>query len=492
MKRKDYVTASDFYKFLTCPHWPWFDRFATPEEQKLKREPTPGEIRRWDDGYTHEEKVMKQLYEGKDVTELSPAGDPKALFAQTLATMKQGPEFIYQGTLVDGDWQGRPDILVRTDGASKLGNWHYVPLDIKSSRELKGAHRYQLIFYSVLLEKIQGVFPEKAGIINSEHADHWFDPRADDVDFREILGKLQRIREGEKPPLALRKSCYDTSPWGKACEAQAKEQNDIALLYNVDVRKLDALRLLGIKTVSDAAELHIGSLAGAAPGLTAHGLEAIKFQARSLERGTVFIKEPVELPVSDVEIYFDIESDVAVGKGVDYLYGFFVRDHGEETYHSFVAKRLEDEGEMWKEFLAWLETLPSEYVVYHYAPYEPMRLEVLEERHGGSMWLDRFRSRFIDLKPIATKQITYPLYFYGLKFICKFLGFSWRGDIHSGGESIEWFERWLKEGNETVLRQIIDYNEDDVRATAFLKDWLSVYAGKLAAYERPYPWDKIG
>src|SRR3990167_9522989 len=97
---------------------------------------------------------------------------------------------------------------------------------------------------------------------------------------------------------------------------------------------------------------------------------------------------------------------------------------------------------MGKAFLAWCEALPAEYIVYHYAPYERSRLKILEGRYGGSQSLETFKSRLFDLKTPATKNITYPLYFYGLKHICKHLGFSWTGKLQSGGESIDWYERW--------------------------------------------------
>ena len=52
------LNATDFYKYLTCPHWPWFELYATVAEKKTKRSLTQGEIRRLDDGYLHEKVVM--------------------------------------------------------------------------------------------------------------------------------------------------------------------------------------------------------------------------------------------------------------------------------------------------------------------------------------------------------------------------------------------------------------------------------------------------
>ena len=84
------LTATDFYKYITCPHWPWFDRFASPEELKLKRALTSGEERRLDDGLSHERDVMNQLLKDQRATELAVSGDSASLFQATLQAMQEG------------------------------------------------------------------------------------------------------------------------------------------------------------------------------------------------------------------------------------------------------------------------------------------------------------------------------------------------------------------------------------------------------------------
>lgn len=484
------ITATDIFKYMTCPHWPWFERFASDEERALKRELTDGEQRRLDDGYQHEQNVMEGLMKGRRIQVMEERGDEQTLFLATKEAMERGDDVIYQGTLLRGDMLGRPDLLMKVDGASGLGNWHYIPVDIKSSHELKKTHLMQLVFYCELLRGIQGVFPEKAGMINKDHEEHFIDPSEALPEFKELFEKVARSVRGERPESVVRKSCFDVSPWGSACLADAQKTNDIALLYNVDIKKLGALRSLEIRTVEDAAEMDPASFAGAAPGLTMHGLETIKYQARSLRDGTVFIKKSCAFPQSACEIYFDIESDLP--NDVDYLYGFLVCRDGSNSYVPFIAEHPEDEGTMWKAFLGWLETLPEEYVVYHYAPFEPMRITLLESRYGSSPALEVFRSRLVDLKPVATKQLTLPLHFYSLKKMCRFFGFSWRGELQSGGASIDYYERWCETGDRKILNDIIIYNEDDVRATLHLKQWLSKYAGEIAQYEKPYPWEREG
>lgn len=492
-RRPEYVTATDIYRFMACPHWPYYDWHATPEQEKLRRELTEAEIQRQEDGVAHEERVVQDIFRGQPVTDARLSGDVAKDCVQTLKWMREGVERIYQGAIVAGRWAGRPDILEKRAGESAFGDWHYVALDIKSTRELEKYQKFQLAFYSRILEHLQGRCPTVAGIYNVYGMCVEFDPAEVAADFDDLMAKLEAsVFDGVKPELVLRKDCFDTGVWGELCRRTAEEADDIALLYNVNLPKLRALRSLGISTLADAAALDPATLAGAAPGLTAHALETLKLQAQSLRDRSVIIRKPVELSSPPLEIHFDIESSPP--HGIDYLYGFLLRwPDGKEDYVSFVSKTesRDAEGEMWRQFLDWLTSLPLDYVVYHYSSYELGRLSALANRHGTSHWLDFFRSRMVDLSEYAKHGVTFPLYFYGLKHVAKFLGFRWRGElVKSGGESVDQFARYLETGDESILQAIIDYNEDDVRATAHLKDWLARYARETTVYSEPFPWQE--
>lgn len=485
----NYVTATDIYKYLKCPHWPYYDRHATPEEQTQKREPTDGEISRREDGMAHEADVVRKLFADGLVT-LPVIKDPIKASAETLKQMKEGARVIYQGTLTHEARTGRPDLLERREGKSGLGDWYYIPLDVKTTTHLEKYQKFQLTFYAKLLEAVQGRLPDEAGIINSEGVCLKFAPSEMMTEFVGLMKDIESVVEGRKPDLVLRKDCYDSGVWGKLCEKSAKESNDIALLYKVDIQKLKALRSIGIRTVDDAAAMDPSALAGTVRGLTLHSLEVMKRQAESLKDKSVCIRKPVELPARGLEIHFDIESDPP--NDMDYLYGFLLRTEDGDTYRSFVAESVEAEEGMWREFLEWLETLPLEYTVYHFSPYELSRLSVMENRYGGSHWLDLFRTNMVDLKDYVSSYVTFPLYFYGLKYIAKFLGFTWRNAIvKTGGDSVDQFEKYLESKDRALLDAIIMYNEDDVRATAHLKDWLSSYAREVQIYELPYPWSEV-
>lgn len=70
--------------------------------------------------------------------------------------MKKVEPLIYQGTIqaeIDGvTYLGRPDILKKVEGKSKLGNWAYIPIDIKSSSSIKPLQSYQLIICGWILD----------------------------------------------------------------------------------------------------------------------------------------------------------------------------------------------------------------------------------------------------------------------------------------------------------------------------------------------------
>ena len=78
----------------------------------------------------------------------------------------------------------------------------------------------------------------------------------------------------------------------------------------------------------------------------------------------------------------------------------------------------------------------------------------------------------IDLYKIVLSDTDWPLGSYSIKEIAQYLGFSWRDETPSGALSIQWFNRYLETKDKKDLQRILDYNEDDCKATMVLKDEL--------------------
>ncbi len=130
---------------------------------------------------------------------------------------------------------------------------------------------------------------------------------------------------------------------------------------------------------------------------------------------------------------------------------------------------------MWQQFIEWLKILPCHYRAYHYANYEQAAVAKLGGKYGATDELARFQAKLTDLKKSIDDSIVFPLYSYSIKDIAKspFVDFKWRHAKAGGGQSIFWYERWLETGNPEILKDIIDYNEDDVRAAEHLHLWLN-------------------
>lgn len=458
------LTAQLFYQYDFCPHWIWFDRYGDPRKKDEMNELMEKLL---EQGVAHE----KDFIRDKKITEVATTNLEEGA-AQTRELMRQGADVIYQGVLmgtIDGRaWVGRPDLLVRRKRRPLLGRYVYEPVDIKSGKDLKSIHKYQLTLYALLLQQMQGVLPKHSGIININHEQLFFEPREFLEKFTARRGEIERIIDGQKPPLLLTRSCLQ-GPWGKQCIAQAEEANDISLLYNVDRRCLETLRAHGVRTVSDAAHMDITIL----PKIPYMGLDKLarmRLQAASLVHHDIRVLHAPQIPEEGLLIHFDIEGDPLLD--VEYLFGFLMEGATDDRYTYFIAEQPEQEEQMWRAFLAWLETLPNTYTVYHYAAYEKSRLTMLEAKYGGSPALEIFKSRLFDLFAVVTKCLVFPLYFYSIKDICKHLGFRWRHKKAGGAQSIFWYETWLASGDREVLHDIIRYNEDDVRASVFLKNWL--------------------
>ncbi|RMD51431.1 TM0106 family RecB-like putative nuclease, partial [Candidatus Parcubacteria bacterium] len=110
--------------------------------------------------------------------------------------------------------------------------------------------------------------------------------------------------------------------------------------------------------------------------------------------------------------------------------------------------------------------------IFHYGRYEIDVFHKLVDKYGAPDKIkNQFTDKMIDVLPVLRSSVIFPLPFYSLKDIAKFLGFSWRHHEASGLNSVLWYHDWIKNGDERIKRNIIDYNEDDVRATWYVMQW---------------------
>lgn len=359
------------------------------------------------------------------------------------------------------------------EGRSKLGNYYYVAVDVKRSRYLRDEFKFQGCFYAELLERVQGVKPVQGYVINPDRVVMNYQIAEFAGEYELTLSEIEKIMAGRKPPHFVTSGCKQ-SPWFQTCVADAEACDDISLLNRVWRQEVHRLERVGIKTISELAAFSVTELQRLAPDVSPARLEIMRDQAVAIKEQRHIIRQSVVFPEARTELFFDIESDPL--RDFDYLFGVLVVENGKEQYHAFFAASPEKEGEMWREFVSFIER-HLDVPVYHYGWFEQEVVQRFMAKYGiSALAKEALERNMMDVLEVLRPAVVFPLSFYSLKDIAAYLGFRWRSDDASGANSVLWFEEWLKKKQQKMMQKILEYNEDDVRATYHLKRWLKEHA----------------
>ncbi len=215
--------------------------------------------------------------------------------------------------------------------------------------------------------------------------------------------------------------------------------------------------------------------------------------------------DQVVVPRADIEVDVDMEN---VNQGC-YLWGTLlnVRDAlgpGSSTFVPFVSWNPDirvGEIEAFLGFWKWFSELRAEATrsgaTFHAYCYsqgaENGQLRRLAARCGLEDEVEEFirSEQWVDLLPIVRDQLITGLPSMGLKTVAPLARFSWRGDEVGGDLAMVRFLEAVAEEDPTLRSEarqwILDYNEDDVRATATLREWLDSDASFLPSIETAAP-----
>lgn len=189
------------------------------------------------------------------------------------------------------------------------------------------------------------------------------------------------------------------------------------------------------------------------------------------------IRGDIVFPNVRYELFFDIEDDPT--REFVYMHGVYERANGQERYLDFTAQEIGDVAEKaaWQRFWSYIRSLPKgEFAVYYYSHHERTTYRRLRRKYPDVVSEDELEAFFvppnaIDLyTDIVLKQTDWPVWSYSIKEIAQYLGFRWRDQTPSGALSIQWFNEYITKKDPAILTRILEYNEDDCKATMVLKD----------------------
>ncbi|ASU77040.1 recombinase RecB [Actinopolyspora erythraea] len=294
-------------------------------------------------------------------------------------------------------------------------------------------------------------------------------------------------------------------PWWPVCGEQLRTARDVSLVVRGD----DAARLrgVGVNTVDELAEFSPENRSGRP--LPANRMGDAVLLARAWLRDLPLVRRVPEVttPRGDVEIDVDMESYADSGA---YLWGTLLsypRDEGgrstdtaellgfETGYRGFVTwdpLPSDDEARSFAEFWSWFTSVRRAarergltFRAYCYNELAENRWMLSSaERFAGKPGIPTVEEvrkfitspEWVDVFAVVRDQFLCPNG-KGLKVIAPSAGFAWR-DAEAGGEnSMRWYRDAVGfDGGQPQEKQrgrLLEYNEDDVRATLAIRRWIT-------------------
>jgi len=478
------ITASILYNLVQCPHRVERDLFG----DAARRDEVSRFVQLlWDRGLAFEQQTIAGLQQPfLDLSGFS--GDEKE--RRTRAALARGEALIYSGRLSEADLVGEPDLL-------RLEAGGYVPGDIKSGQGEQGAEddRKPKPHYAVQLGLYVDVL-ERARLGAGRRAFIW-DVRGEEVayDFAapkgvrsssswwdvytQTLEFARRIANRHQATLPACSAVCKMCHWRSACLEDLRAANDLTLIPELGRSKRDAL----LASFADVRALARADLSRAKfKGIRAESL--LKLQRRAQLQCSAnarpYRTAELRLPHAARELFFDIETDPM--RDVCYLHGFVERlgeESSQERYVSFYADEPTPAQEERAFAQAWSFVKSSRpCAIYYYSPYERTIWRKLQQKYPGVCSAAEVEELFADRDTIdlyhdvVRPSTEWPTLDFSIKTLAKFLGFHWRDTEPSGAASIEWYHRWVDTRDAAVRARLLDYNEDDCRATRVLLDGL--------------------
>jgi len=274
------------------------------------------------------------------------------------------------------------------------------------------------------------------------------------------------------------------------CWDRAKESMDIAMIPALDQSTAIALRKKGTNSIvellkkfdeqklSDFERPHgrksvrVGKAAG-----------RILAQAEAIRDKKEIRLSVIELPSHDNMVMFDLEGMPPYFDELDkaYLWGTQVFGSKPGPFMLALAGFGPDgDKQGWLDFLSNCKKIFAEFEVIpfvHWSHYEKTKLKMYIERFGDDEAIaQRVLDNCLDLLEVVRSSLVLPVYSYSLKVIEQYVGFKRTMDEFGGqwsmAQYIKAVETEDKDLRQKIMSEIVKYNEEDLKATWAVVEWL--------------------
>ncbi|MBQ4493986.1 MAG: TM0106 family RecB-like putative nuclease [Elusimicrobiaceae bacterium] len=468
--------AGKFFLLLKDPFGLWCNYHA-PKEEAVKEDNLYEDLR----SKTDRDIRDIWIHEHCKTTIVINAPSEEERFKQTLNAMEQGIEGIIGANLWDlrgeiGCYGGVNLLKKIPQGKSVFGDYHYQIVQLKRAGSMKEHYAMQTALLSSILDKIQNCHEPKSLFI--------FKSKEQILDYTKLQEKVQRylhkwrsIKEGSLVPEAAKPPKAALSPWRVYANKYVFEKKDLVLLPHLNSAQRIILRENKINTYEDIVNAGFDKIKELLfdPEHKSNITEDVYYHALAYHYNKPVLRQKgvFPLPPKERNLYFDFETTETFTKDTrSFVYLIGVWDKEEGKFVSFVAKNEAEEEKIFKQFADYMGD-PKKAVLYHWTEYEVKKMKELCSKYPAiSEDLKKLISTCIDLKIVMEKAFYFPSPSLSLKAAAPAFGFRWRQDDCGAMDSMVYFTKWLKEGDETLLNKVLMYNEDDCRAMLYIEDFL--------------------
>jgi predicted RecB family nuclease len=392
---------------------------------------------------------------------------PRGLPLDT-SLLKRGLPLLLYSTLGDEEISLRFDALIRVNGASLLGHFHYVPVLFHEAERPAPHLRVLLAAFAGLLGPLQGMAPT-FGILVYGTACKEKKVKLAGVskDANRMLRELREAGGGTPPRLVLNGHCQ-TCEFRRRCHAEAGAKDDLSLLRGMGEAEVAKYAKRGILTVTQLAfTFRPPRRVKKAPDRKPTHSHAL--QALSIREKKIHVLGTPRLPDSSTRLYLDIEGDP--DRGFCYLIGVVVRIGDAQERHSLWIDTPAEERQLLGKFLDLAGGHPDAWV-YTYGSYEAAFLRRVGKEAGREEEVGRILGRTFNVLSAIYLHVYFPVHSNGLKDIAGHLGFRWSEPDASGLQSLVWRRRWEEADSPSLKEKLVTYNLEDCDALRRVTEFL--------------------
>ena len=446
-------------------------------------------------GMEHEQRILN-AFQKRGLNIVSIKKNVNA-FEDTIAAMQSGADIIYQAALSVFPFKGYADFLVKVEGESRFGHFHYEVWDTKLSKTVKSSFLIQLCCYAEMLEVLQERRPEKLAVVPGHGEPIHYATRDYFYYYKRLKQRFLEARQNFS--MQNRPSPANSDGWGRwsgHAEELLKHVDHLCQIATITKSQIKKLNKAGIDTMLALVETDCERIKGMNSDVFFRLKAQARIQKESIGKDIPLYqilphdaqkKKGLSLlpPPSSLDIYFDIEGFPLEEGGLEYLWGVvYFDENGVREYKDFWAHDEHQEKASFKAFIEWVYARwlqdPTMHI-YHYANYEIAACRKLMGCYGiCEHEVDQLLRNevFVDLYKVVKGCLLLGEPRYSIKNVEHLYREKRSTEVGSGGDSVVVYERWRENPDgdswktSKILNAIRDYNIDDCNSTQELVEWL--------------------